>query len=286
MSLYLISLLPRSAAFSAARWIGRARYRRKRRAIQLNEGFADVADRQRVETWVRDSFELASCEDLEACLYPRLREAKNLSKLIEIRGLENLDRVLERGKGAILYSGHVRGHFTLFAALGRLGYKPNLVGRVPGWGHLPAQRRFYEWRDAVLQRSLGCRFVPILNNNPGVAAKAVNALRRNEVVMIEIDKTASQSTAGVRFFNRKEEFPRGPVLIAQASGAPLLSFFLHRTEAWLPLVGEIGPPHHVSSDLAESLQHCASRLEEKIRLHPAMWYHLWLPQWQLGPGPE
>ncbi len=123
--------LPQRFAFRIVWQVGATRYRRRRLATKRCQ--ASMARLLRVEPelaqgWLRRSFELAACADLERYLLPRMTEEGFLRR-VGVRGLENLDRALNRGKGAILYSGHVWSSFTVPFALGVLGYKVNWVGR-------------------------------------------------------------------------------------------------------------------------------------------------------------
>jgi len=280
--LSLTSFLPRKLAFQVARKVGNLRYSKKRLAIELHRDLESAlgASPEQIEDWLKRSFELATCEDLESHLYSRVTR-ETISELIELRGIHHLALALDRGKGVILCSGHVRGHYTFFAALGLLGYKPNVIGHPPVYGPSPIERWFYQRRDTLMQRKLGCRFLLIEPDNFGVAVQAANALKRNEVVTIEIDKTSSRRTVEVRFLDGRVPFPSGPALLAQVTGAPLLNFFVYRPDQWTPQIAEIGPPLYVADDLVSSIQRCARFLEERILQHPAEWYHLWFPKWRL-----
>ena len=105
----------------------------------------------------------------------------------------------------------------------------------------------------------------------GVAARARNALRANEVVTFEIDHSHSDQTVHTDFLGRRARFPVGPLLVARASGAPCLPFWLHRPLRRTPQVAEIGEPIEVSDDIDASLRHLVAPLEESIQRHPESW---------------
>lgn len=228
-----------------------------------------AATPEQVDEWLERYFELAASEKLDAHLYHRMG-AKDIGRLIEIRGLEHLRGALERGGGAILYSGHVTGHFTFFVGLGVQGFPLNMVG-FPG----ELEQWVADRRNAFMERRLGFRFLRMQAANFGIAVKATNALRRNGIVTIEIDQTESRPTVEVDFMGSPGYFPAGAALIAQASGAPLLSFWIHRPESWLPQIAEIGEPYYVSGNVADAVRHCAAVLERSIVVDPPSW-HPWL----------
>lgn len=281
-SLFLASWLPRGLGFRIASWIGRLDFRRRRRRILPQIAYLHRklgGSPEQIEGWVRRSFALAARDDLEIFLYPRITAA-TVGRLIEIRGLENLASAIERGRGAILYSGHVRGQGAFFAALALLGYPPNVISRgVPSPRH-PIDLQLSARRTAFLEHRLGCRFLQVAPD-PGVAFHAARALQRNQVVTIAIDLPLARQNVEVRFLDGVARFPSGAALLAQVTGAPLLSFFVHHAGEARPPVAEIGPPYHPSppDDLAACMQHCASRLEEKIREHPGNWNTWLFPIW-------
>ncbi len=271
--MFALSLLPMLLAVRLSELAGRLRYwRRKNGVLPLQGKMALVlkAEPERAAAWWKRSFELAAREDMEAYIYPRLTK-QTLSELIHVQGLDRLRAACADGKGAILYSGHVRGWFSFFVALGFHGFAVHTVGRTMKSQHPPVDSWFRERRNSFAERKLGCTFLWMTPGNFGVAAKALNALKRNEVLLVFLDPSEPTQGTKVDFLGRKTRMPPGPILMAQASGAPLLSFYVHRDEGCLKQVAEIGEPFYASRDLAGSLQHCASILEEQIRKHPADW---------------
>ena len=281
-----LAWLPRRSAYAAAAAVGRHRFRQGADSVHgaseplLGELLdATAAD---VRLWARRAFENASCDQLEYELLARLTR-RRLPRYLELRGLEHRDAALADGHGAVLYSGHVRGHCLLFSALGLLGYRPNVVG-MPIDPDTPRSRRLaLERRDVVL-REHGCRFLNMAGEDFAVAARAANALRRNEVVTFEIDPTHSGRNLDAVFLGRPARFPAGPLRSARAAGAPQLHYWLHRPERRTPLVAEIVEPTHVSDDLGRSLAALLAPLEASVRRYPESWatwcfpeQHLWRP---------
>lgn len=224
----------------------------------------DATDEQ-VDAWLERYYELLASEKLEGHVYARLNVA-GMSRLIEFRGLEHLRQALDAGHGAILYSGHVAGHFTFFVALANLEFRLNMIGFPEEVEQWVASRK-----NAFMERRLGVSFLRMGRSNFGIAVKAVNALRRNEVVTIEIDQTSSRPLVEAPFLGSKGFFPAGAALIAQASGAPLLPFWIHRPQSWSPQIAEIGEPQYFAGSIAATIETCAATLEEHIRRDPPSW---------------
>ncbi len=220
---------------------------------------------EEVEQWLERYFELAASEKLDVHLYAHVGP-EDMDRMIEIRGIEHLRGALERGGGAILFSGHVMGHFTFFAGLGAKGFPLNMIGFPEDVEQWVATRQ-----NAFMERRLGFRFLKMQSANFGIAVKAVNALRRNGIVTIEIDQTESRPKVEVDFLGSPGYFPIGPVLIAQASGSPLLPFWIRRSEPWLPQIAQIGEPYYVTGTIEEAVRHCAAVLEEAIVRDPPSW---------------
>lgn len=273
-TLFLISILPKRSAFSIARLLGRLRYARGGRALTRQRTLMRTglgASTEEISESLKRSFELSVCEDLECCLYPR-QTSNNINELIELQGIEKLDSTLKKGRGAIIYSAHIKGLATFIGALAHYGYKLNLVMQKRAAGRNFIERWFYERRNTLFNRLPGCRILWLQSSLSAVAVQAAHALKRNEIVIIVVDQTSSNYNVEVNFCNGRAIFPRGPAVLARLTGASLLDVWVHRDQRrWLPQVAEIGAPIVASRDIAGTTQLCASRLEEKILRYPASW---------------
>ena len=280
---FVASFLSRPLAFRVALQVGGLSFRHRRarlRPFQSNLEKVLRVSPEQAAACLRRIFEFTAFEILEMYLFTRLTR-QEVSRLIQIRGLENLKFALARSRGAILSCGHFRSLQTFAFALGLHGYKLNIVGRMSMPYARPVERWFYERRLERMQQKSACHLLSIQADNFGVAVKATNALGRNEVLLISVDTSYTNHNIDVRFLNAQVPFPLGPALIAQTSRAPLLNLFMYRENPSAPLIAEIGAPFYASDDLAATTQRCASWLEERILEHPESWT-LWLaPEWYL-----
>jgi KDO2-lipid IV(A) lauroyltransferase len=268
-----VARLPARHGYAIAAAMGRRRFRRAWGF--LDDAIADIPaglglDGERLAEVARRNFELAACDQLDYAYFERLT-LESLPRHLELRGLERLRACLEDGRGAILYSGHVRGHFMLFAALGLLGLRPNIIA-------MPVEREgegtavpVFARNEQLLRERFGCRFLFMAGGDFAVAARAANALRRGELVTVEIDHTHSARNLESTFLGRRARFPLGPLVLAQSTGAPMVPFWLHRPKRRTPMIAELGEPIQVGEDLDAALRECLRTLEVCIRAYPESW---------------
>ena len=283
----VLARLPARPAYAIAAAMGRRRFRRARSLLAA--AIADVPtglglDADQLADVARRSFELAACERLDYANFERLTVA-DLPHDLELRGLTRLRTILDAGHGAILYSGHVRGHYLLFAALGLLGLKPNIVGMPIDRARGGPEVAIYERNERLLRERFGCRFLFMAESDFAVAARAANALRRGEVVTVEIDHTHSGRNVETTFLGRRARFPLGPLLLARSVGAPLVPFWLYRPKRRVPTIAELGEPITVGDDIASSLRRCLEPIESSIRAHPESWSTWLFPERNLWIDP-
>src|SRR5579875_2694976 len=162
------AVLPPTLSYPMARWFGRLRYRglwhrNEGRRRSLSVGLR--VDREQADTLLDEFFQYWASDDLDSILY-RILPAQRLATLIEVRGLENLDAALANGRGAILYSGHVHGQYTLLAALGLRGYRPTMVRLGIEAAFSPLRRWLFLNRCAVLSQKYDCRFIVMFYQRP------------------------------------------------------------------------------------------------------------------------
>ncbi len=273
--LLAVSFLPLSGAFRVARKFGTQQYRtappilldRIRTVIKSRLGIGTDA----TEALVKAIFERDGVERLEGGIF-RLKSKKQIGDLVEIRGLQQLDRALEQGRGCIMYSGHFRGRWSFFAKLGLLGYRPLVIRQNPP----PNMSRTFYWFqdrfDNLFSTKFDCQFLWVESPNRTVVVKAAAHLRKNGVLVNLIDISSyANRVAEVNFLNKKEQFPTGTVLLSQITHAPLLGFSIHYSAEQTRYVCEFGPAHVASEDALASTQQLATQIEASIVSHPEDW---------------
>lgn len=266
------SRLPAVPAYRAADLAGAIKYRiqggRIATPLPLKELVGEGAELMR---WRRRQCKQIAYADLELAVALRSRPDR-VAGLAHIDGLEHLDAALEAGNGALLYSVHLWGNFTFIAALASRGYKVNVIRHTPSYLVDSPEAALVRRHEERLTRALGCSLLQMEPGNFGVAVKAANALRRNEVVLTLLDKSYSKQPIDVELLQTRIRFASGHVALAKASGAPLLDSFVYREPRGHTLRAEIGPPLSGRGEPAEIVQDCASRLAPKLLRHPHAWY--------------
>jgi lauroyl/myristoyl acyltransferase len=235
---------------------------------------------------VRRSYRAQKCEEAEAFFFPSLDDAA-LARVCALDGREHLERALERGRGALVFSSHYGSVCLAMLAFAYAGWDVNVLARGltaeenPGLG--PVVRRYAEHKVATLERALRRPF--IVAGAPGATMKARNALKRGELVyiLLSVPPELANRRARVTFLGHPAEVPLGAEFLAEATGAPLVPFAVHghrdgRTHT-VEVRAEVPGP-----DAGEgTMQRCIDAIEEDIRRDPGQFFmwefarSFWIP---------
>jgi len=210
----------------------------------------------------------------------RLRklDPSGIDEIIEIEGVEHLDRAYKKGKGVIVLTGHI-GNFELLAAcLSLKGYKFSVIGR--------------ELYDARLNRLLikNRESVGLENiSSSQDVRRAIKALRAGRLLGVLADQDSTKVKGiFVDFFGRAARTPVGPAFLHLKIGSPIIpvAILRERNERYRILVK---PPLKFESrgdknqDVRELTERYTEILEQIIREHPSQW--LWMhARWKSRPA--
>ncbi len=200
---------------------------------------------------------------------PQASHAQLLSMLPEgERGAEVIDRCLAAGKGLIVWTAHL-GNPEFASRLLEMHGRPVNVARVVE--DKPAERML---RDRMSSERL--RIVD-LRGGARATIELLQALGRNEIVAIQGDRVYhSRHAAALPFFATPAEFPLGPFLLSQVSGAPVLPGFVVRC-GWLRYRVLMGEPIAPASsgdraqDQFEGLRQAVRFLEAQLSDYYDQW---------------
>jgi KDO2-lipid IV(A) lauroyltransferase len=280
----LAAWLPARLAYRVACWRADlcSRYRAGKRADierNLRRVLGDELGPGEAERLAREFFRMTSCEVIDVI---RLRgRARSLAKLVEIRGREHLDAALAGGKGAILCSAHYGSCNAAFSLLSASGFPLTSIGRslsnrAPGMSS--AERRL--WDFVYMRRLRRHHQRPLIEPLPGrvqVAARAVVALRANEVLTISSDAPPLDAdlprTVEVPFVGGQARLLPGVAAFARLTGAPVLMIFMHRLADYRHQVLEISPPVPMEGETVEAFGRCVAAMDAVIRASPAPWVY-------------
>lgn len=149
---------------------------------------------------VRYGFVLRCMTEIENIMFKRLN-SESIQKIIEIEGLNRLDKSLNKGKGVLLVTLHFGAHLYPMPALGYSGYVIHqLAGEfdpsMDGEEETAAEKKLHKHR---LERSEGKLAGNVILAGSGRSIRPVfRALNSNEIVIIAVDG---------RRYGKLEEFP-------------------------------------------------------------------------------
>ena len=197
--------------------------KRERRAVTGNlrrvSGKRGLALQWRVY-WVFYSF----CDLMVSyCFVPQATHAQLLGMLVDSEsGVAKIDQCLAAGNGLIVWTAHV-GNWEFASRLLAMYGRVNVARVVE---NKPA--------EIILRNLMSSERLKTVDLKGGVPAtlELLQALRRNEIVAIQGDRTYQRHTREVPFFSQPTSFPVGPFLLSQVSGAPVLPVFVIR-QGWL-----------------------------------------------------
>ncbi len=192
---------------------------------------------------------------------------EELDKRCVITGSENLDSVLEKGNGAILFSAHQGPWEYSGAYLSSKGYALNTIAREH-----PSARvtEFFSRRRSVW----GIHVYPA----DGRVGRLIEALRRGEIIVLLIDRRFSTKGVELSFLGRKFSLPWGHVIISQRTGAPLLPCCCYYEDSGAVAINIGRPIESLDTSVQQIAQECIGMIEGHIRTKPEQWFafdHLW-----------
>jgi KDO2-lipid IV(A) lauroyltransferase len=259
---------PEALVFAAADVAGRLAWRlapRLRAGIRRN--LALVVPPERLDAAVRDAFRSYSRYWAESFRTAGLDPA-DLDRRTTTGGFEHLDRCLDEGKGVVVLLAH-HGSWDVAARWAEAhGYHLAVVAEVLRPRAL--FERFVSQREAV-----GLEVVPLVRGGGGgrsMAMRLGRVLAANHLVGLLSDRDVGGSGVLGRLFGEDAPLPRGPVVLSQRTGAPIVpTTMLQRPGRRWHL--QVLPPVDVRDvPVDKGVQLMAEALEDLIRLAPEQWH--------------
>jgi len=277
---FILGHIPRLVAYGLGSLLGmlacRFLKRHRRTALEnLERAFGESLTRPERERLVKRLFKNLGVMFFEFNRMAWLKR-EEVDKFIEFKGLDSIEKALQKGKGVILLTAHYGNWELLHAALGHKGYGLELVVRRLD---SPFFEKFVRW---VRTRS-GINIVYKVK----AMLPLVRRLNANAVAMILVDQNAvKQEGFFVDFFGVPASTNKGPALLAHKTGAPVLPVFIvrdgtrHRVEVWDELA--LANTGNKEKDAEENTAAFTKAVEKAIRLHPDQWF--WVHRrWKTRP---
>ncbi len=291
----LLSLLPKKISYGCARFLGRRLFQYEEATRNLILGhFRQVLTRSETapvdpEQVALTFFQHLTCEDLDAYHYLRWSRAK-LDRVFSFDGLQYLDDVLVRGRGALLATGHFGAPCAALVGLGIKGYPITHVSREYRTDpSIPSAFRAYSLgKLRRIEQSIGRPLINAIGSDDLPAYETVleilKQLRQNQLVSMAIDVNPNLVKDGMtaQFLGRPSRFSSNLVRLATQSQTPIVPYFILRDgRDWSRFRISLRPPISMSGDIEGDLQICVDCLEEAILQHPEQWFiwdslsHFW-----------
>jgi KDO2-lipid IV(A) lauroyltransferase len=257
-----------------ARFLLRAQPRlRETVSANLSRVLGRPADSDLVRGAVRDAFHLYGRYWYDTFRL-RVMPPEEVNKRFIVEGLENLDRALEAGRGAILALPHMgnwdaAGHFLCVN-----GYRLAAVAEL-----LRPKRVFEQFLRH--REALGMRIVP-LTEGRAAGYEVGRLLLENWPVALVADRDLSARGVDVEMFGATRKLPAGPALLSIKTGSPLLACPVYTTdEGWFCRISEpleIEVTGETRPDVTALTTLLAEHFERDIAAKPVDW-HMFQPAW-------
>lgn len=189
-----------------------------------------------------------------------------IKKLVVLKGLDNLEESLKRGKGAILLSAHL-GNWELGGyVMGKLGYPINAVV-------LPHKNEKVN-QFFIDQRGIG-NFKSI---EIGASLRGCyKTLKGNELLALLGDRNFSSTGILMDFFNKPALMPKGPPALSIRTGAAIVpTYFIREKDDSFKMIFEkpIYPAPAADEEGAarDLMKQYLVSIENMIKQYPGQWY--------------
>jgi lauroyl/myristoyl acyltransferase len=197
-----------------------------------------------------------------------------ITKRFVMEDVENLDRGLELGRGAITTLPHVGNWDAAGNYMAASGYRLCAVAE-----HLRPRRVFEQFLRH--REALGMRIVPLTSDRQA-GLELARLLSEGWVVALVADRDLGRRGVEVEMFGATRRLPAGPALLSLRTGAPLFACSVYTTDdGWVCRIGEpieIEPTGNTRADVTALTRQLAERFERIIAAKPVDW-HMFQPAW-------
>lgn len=278
---WVVQRLPLSAVRALARVLGDFFHtfipiRRALTREQLRLAFPERSERE-IRELARKSYRSLATALLEMMWVPRLTP-EILEREMRIEDPSVIDRIRERGQGALLMTGHY-ANWEWVLHRWNLAFEHPLMVIVHPLHNPRVDRLVESWRSLR-----GNSVVPMRH----AARAAYSTLREKGYVSLIADQSAAKESVFIPFFGRPAATFEGPARFALRENVPVLLMLPVRQSdgSYVLRGGEIPFDDLVGGDTEENREELTRRhtaaLEARIREHPEFW--LWQhKRWKHSP---
>ncbi len=200
------------------------------------------------------------------------------SSIVDIEGLENLNKALERGRGVVYVTGHI-GNWELMAyAVASKKYPISVIAA-------PIEPEQVNDMIVRLREKLGVR--TILRSRPGATKELIRVFKENRVLGILIDQDTDVESAFVNFLGRPAWTPTAAASMAIKFNAPVIFGYIRRSKNDRHTVTIEGPLDLIMTgnrekDIIDNTAMMTKKIEGCILNAPEQW--VWMHRrWRRQP---
>ena len=209
-----------------------------------------------------------------------LKEGEELQTVHE--GWEHMTAASESGRGGIILMSHVGSWEIAAQLLKQHGQNHPRMKLLLYLGAKHKEQIEKRQKKSIAQSGIRVVSIPEDGGSPMDILEGLNFLREGGLVSLTGDRLwgREQRSVTVRFAGGEARIPEIPYILALMSGAPLLIFFVYRTEkGQYHLLTK--PPLYVTAvsrrerrkAVETAAQAYADLLAETVCTHPYEWYH-------------
>lgn len=241
------------------------------RRVMVERHLRRTLGREPTEADVARVFDSYARYWMESFRLPTTSKAE-LEANMSYEGIDNVERALAAGNGAIVAMPHLGGWDYGGTFLASIGYPATVVVEALDPPEL------FEWFTSF-RASLGLTVVP---HGREAGTAVLRALRNNGVVGLVCDRDIERNGVEVEFLGERTTLPAGPATLSLRTKAPILPTAVyfegpsHRGVIESPV--EYERTGKLRDDVAGLTQELARRLEAMIRRAPDQW-HVLQPNW-------
>ncbi|MBI3755623.1 MAG: lysophospholipid acyltransferase family protein [Deltaproteobacteria bacterium] len=262
--------LPKRLSYWFARRVADISYILYRKAKQnvknnLRRVFPDLSDKD-IAALTISTFRNYSTYLVDYGRFRSLKRDSLFEVMPNIEGTENIKNALKEGNGVIMLTAHL-GNWELGAIFfGRQDIKINVVTFRDGIHRIDDIKGEYRKQHNIN--------TVILGESPFAMVELLNALQRNEVVAMLVDRYENDNRSmATEFFGKAYHFPSGPLVLAKKTGAALIPGFVVRDGETYRAIAEKPIFIENDGDLQYYAQKITAIFEYYIRQYPDQWYN-------------
>jgi Kdo2-lipid IVA lauroyltransferase/acyltransferase len=252
---------------------------RRKTLSSIQTAFPRGFSQEQAETLARTVWTRVGQNLFETVQWLKWPHERIVGLVVRNRGLENIEKALTRGKGALIVTAHL-GHWELLGAYLASRYRISGIAKNlydPRFDELVTNFREKKLKATMIKRGLALR---------GILA----ALRENQLVMALCDQDTGQDGVFVPFFGKPAWTQSGVARIALKTGAALVPAFMvrgtdERFEVHVERKIELPKSGNPEKDILETVRRYTEVIETYVKAYPDQW--MWMHErWKTRPEGE